>query len=68
MFVIVSYDSVFEAEIDEDEEKSLLSLLSRVKLGQNDSIRLYRLCRSCAQKVTLWGKGEVTEDKPYYIA
>jgi len=60
--------SVFEANINEDEEKKLVALLSRVKLGTRDSIRLYRLCGSCSGKVTIWGKGEVTEDKPYYIA
>ncbi len=60
--------SVFEADIHENEEEKLIELLSQVKLGSRDSIRLYRLCGSCFNRVTRWGAGEITEDKPYYIA
>jgi len=59
--------SVFEADIQEEEMEKLLRVLNGVELGKNDSIRLYHLCGSCAGKITIWGKGEVTEDKGYYI-
>jgi len=60
--------SVFEAEITEDERKRLHALLEKVQLGPEDSIRVYEICQACIGKVHIWGQGEVTRDKPFYIA
>ena len=60
--------SVFEADISEDEYVRLKKLLNRVRLEERDSIRLYVLCRECKRKTQIWGVGEITEDRPYYIA
>jgi len=60
--------SVFEADIKPTELEKLLAVLGKVKLKNEDSIRLYHLCQACISKVTIWGVGEVTEDKPFYIA
>jgi CRISPR-associated protein Cas2 len=60
--------SVFEAEITEAEHQRLHAILAKIKLGPTDSIRVYEICRNCVGKVQIWGQGEVTEDKPYYIA
>lgn len=60
--------SVFEADITKKELEKLRSLLKAVKLKEKDSIRLYRLCEMCTKSVEIWGKGEVTKDKDYYIA
>lgn len=60
--------SVFEADITEPELKKLNQVLKEVKLGKEDSIRLYQLCEACLKKVTIWGSGEVTRDRDYYIS
>jgi CRISPR-associated protein Cas2 len=54
--------SVFEAEINETELVRLRKQLSWVKLDNDDSIRLYRLCEGCVKTVQIWGSGEVTKD------
>lgn len=60
--------SVFEADITEHELPRLRRRLARVKLGEHDSIRLYRICGECKQDIQIWGIGEVTQDREYYIA
>ena len=59
--------SVFEADITENELTKLLGLINKVKLVENDSIRLYYICEACVRKIKIWGQGIVTKDKPYYI-
>jgi CRISPR-associated protein Cas2 len=59
--------SVFEADISDKELGKLKQLLRDVNLAKNDSIRLYRICESCAKRIKIWGAGEVTKDKDYYI-
>ena len=60
--------SVFEADVTEKELKRLKELLTEIKLENDDSIRLYQICENCFKKVKIWGSGEVTKDKEYYIA
>ncbi len=60
--------SVFEADVKAEELQKLIKQLQQITLGENDSIRLYRICEHCAGKVTIWGKGEVTKDKDYYLS
>lgn len=59
--------SVFEADISESELRRLTKLLAAVDLAKDDSIRLYRVCEACAEKITIWGSGKVTQDQDYYI-
>ena len=59
--------SVFEGDITKSEMERLLEVLAKVSLGENDSIRMYTLCKECKSNIKLWGKGEITEDKEYYI-
>jgi len=59
--------SVFEADVGEEELQKLREILNKVKLDKEDSIRLYQLCAACDDKITIWGVGEVTEDKDYYL-
>jgi len=59
--------SVFEGDVEEKELEKLQELLLQEKLGKEDSIRLYTLCAECRKKMKIWGTGEVTEDKDYYI-
>ena len=60
--------SVFEADVADKELKKLKQELKKVKLSEKDSIRLYWLCETCTKKIKIWGKGEITKDKDYYIA
>ena len=60
--------SVFEADVKDAELKKLVKHLGQIKLGKNDSIRLYRICENCSAKIKIWGTGEVTKDKEFYIA
>lgn len=59
--------SVFEADLSEEEFQRLLALLKEVPLKSEDSIRLYRLCTACCNRITIWGKGEVSRDQDFYI-
>ena len=60
--------SVFEADITQKELSKLKVILKKVPLSENDSIRLYKICEQCAKNIKIWGKGEVTKDKDFYIA
>jgi CRISPR-associated protein Cas2 len=59
--------SVFESDVQPKELERLCAKLAKVKLGKQDSIRLYHLCEACAPKVQIWGAGKVTKDKDFYI-
>jgi len=59
--------SVFEADVSADELQRLTDLLEKVTLAKEDSIRLYTICSTCSGKVKIWGAGEVTEDRDFYI-
>ena len=59
--------SVFEGDITHEELNVLQTCLSNVQLKSGDSIRLYRLCGECIKKIELFGQGEVTKDRDFYI-
>ena len=59
--------SLFEADINFSELDKLFTMLQKVALEKDESIRVYKLCESCKDGITLYGRGEVTEDKDYYI-
>lgn len=60
--------SVFEADVTDNEMEELFEKLAKVKLAKEDSIRFYRICGECKKHVKIWGAGEITEDKDFYIA
>jgi CRISPR-associated protein Cas2 len=55
--------SVFEADLTKNEYDRLLKVLAGFKIDNDDSIRLYRLCKTCEQEIHLWGAGEVTDER-----
>lgn len=59
--------SVFEADLSTAELDRLKGVVGKIELAESDSIRLYHLCRTCAAHVLIWGAGEVTKDKDYYV-
>lgn len=59
--------SVFECLIEEDQLDRLRTELSeRIEPGE-DSIRLYRLCQACRDRVEIQGLGQVTTDPDVYL-
>jgi len=60
--------SVFEADVNAVELERLFKKLEKVQLGQHDSVRVYRLCGECAKSIKIWGVGQVTKDRDFYIA
>jgi len=60
--------SVFEADVTDYEYQRLLKKMDNVKLGNDDSIRVYRICGDCVKHIKIWGVGEVTKDRDFYIA
>ena len=58
--------SVFECNLTEMQLANL-----KEKLGQGvkpeDSIRFYRLCKECVDRIEIIGAGEVTVERQYYI-
>jgi len=59
--------SVFEADVAADEFFRLKQMIAEVEFDKDDTVRLYRLCSECAGKIELWGSGEITADKDFYI-
>ena len=59
--------SVFEADVKKQELEKLKNVLDDIKLENGDSIRMYKLCLDCKKAIAIWGEGEITEDKDFYI-
>lgn len=59
--------SVFEGDVDDKELEKLTAFLQDEQLDKGDSIRLYMICADCRKKIKIWGQGEVTEDKDFYM-
>lgn len=59
--------SVFECLIEEDQLDELRDELSeRIEPGE-DSIRLYRICQACRERIQIYGLGSVTSDPDIYL-
>jgi len=59
--------SVFEAELDENLLSKLRNRLKNAIIEQEDSIRVYRICKQCKGLIEILGEGTVTEDLDVYI-
>ena len=53
--------SVFEGYLDENTLNRTIRKLSRTINPHEDTIRIYRICATCRQQITLLGKGQLTE-------
>ena len=67
--------SVFECHLTEAqlgdlrerlEQLTQPSRTSEVQAGSY-SIRIYRLCKACARRITVIGEGDVSEDEAFYL-
>ena len=59
--------SVFEADLDKKLFDRLLQRVNNEINDQEDSVRIYPLCSTCETGITIFGQGQVIEDKDVYI-
>jgi CRISPR-associated protein Cas2 len=58
--------SVFECRM-EDEQLSELKRRAEGLVDEEDSLRIYAICRACEKTIEVFGHGEVLQDKDVYI-
>lgn len=54
--------SVFECLVTDRQVKAIESLARQVVDDDNDSVRIYRLCKRCADSARVVGTGDITDD------
>jgi CRISPR-associated protein Cas2 len=59
--------SVFECLLDAEQLARLRTRMLRHLEPQEDSLRIYRLCQECCEKVEIHGLGTITEDPKVYV-
>jgi CRISPR-associated protein Cas2 len=59
--------SVFECRLDAEALERLRQRIEKLTDPLEDSVRIYRLCLECGQKVEIQGLGKVTEDPDVYV-
>lgn len=59
--------SVFECLLDAEALDRLRQRIEKLTDPLEDSVRIYRLCLECEQKVEIQGLGKVTEDPDVYV-
>jgi len=59
--------SVFECNLSEKQIQKLRDKLDSLIENQEDTIRIYGLCESCRNRVTIHGTGTLTADVDVYI-
>lgn len=59
--------SVFECILDEEILEQMIKRLLKVINKDEDSLRIYRLCKDCKKKINVYGTASVTEDREFYI-
>lgn len=59
--------SVFEAILSDELLKEMVLYLKKIVYDEEDSIRIYQVCKECKKAIKILGTGEVLEDKDVYI-
>lgn len=59
--------SVFEGYLDEATFERVVRKLANLLDPQTDSVRLYRLCKTCRNQITVLGRGRVEKPKDVFI-
>jgi CRISPR-associated protein Cas2 len=59
--------SVFECDLSPRELKRLAKAVRALIKPQEDNVRYYQLCRSCAQGAEVFGGRPLTERKAVYV-
>jgi CRISPR-associated protein Cas2 len=60
-------DSVYECNLDKAGVTRLKRQIEQFPLGEEDKVRLYRVCGDCMEQIVIYGKGEVTEDPEFWL-
>ena len=66
-FGVAVQRSVFECYLDDGKLQRLLRRVKRVVREGEDSVRVYKLCSSCAAQVVVLGVGHLSEPPSVYI-
>jgi CRISPR-associated protein Cas2 len=59
--------SVFECLLDEKQLGRLRARIAKLIEPAEDSVRIYRLCAECVERIEYLGVGERTEDADIYV-
>lgn len=59
--------SVFECHLDEKQVARMRTAIERFIDPTEDSVRIYRLCGDCAERLDTLGVGVRTEDPDVYV-
>jgi CRISPR-associated protein Cas2 len=59
--------SVFECILDGDLLEKMMKRLNRIVKIEEDSIRIYGLCKGCEVSVKVIGAGKISKDENVYI-
>lgn len=59
--------SVFECILDEEKFKKMVNVITPLLDGEEDTLRIYRICNDCKKKTEVYGFGEITEDVEVYV-
>ena len=59
--------SVYEGEADLEEVERLVARVAPLLEEEEDSLRVYVLCRSCRSRIRVYGQGTVLEDPDVWI-
>lgn len=59
--------SVFECLLEEKQAERMKAGIVRLVEAEEDTVRIYRLCVTCEERVEILGRGERSEDPEVYI-
>lgn len=59
--------SVFEMDVKKEEAEMLEKEIKDLINIKEDSVRMYRLCRKCKDKVKIFGDGVLTKNEDLFI-
>ena len=59
--------SVFECHLDERAQQTLRERLARLIDPEEDSLRIYRLCKECDRLLEVLGTAKRTDDPGLYV-
>jgi len=64
---LTEQSSVFECILEMNKFQEMLERLLKNYNSNEDTIRIYQLCKKCKKDIKMYGIGTITEDKEVYI-